>query len=59
MRPIRRKLVSNAETVMTAILPDSVFGYFDFLKTSYTIVMAVMDEQEAELRTAINTHQSF
>jgi Fe-S-cluster containining protein len=59
MRPIRRKLVSNAETVMTAILPDSVFGYFDFLKTSYTIVMAVMDGQEAQLRTAINTHQSF
>ena len=59
IRPIRRKLASNAETVLTARLPDSVFGYFDFLKTAYTIVTAVMDEQEAELRAAINTHQSF
>ena len=59
LRPIRHALAGSAKRALNAHLPDAAFGYFDFMTVAHTIVNAVMDGQEAALRSAINTRQSF
>ncbi len=59
LRPIRRELNSKAKSVLESLLPKAVFGYFDFMTTAHTIVTAVMKNEEDQIRSGINTRQSF